>query len=102
MTLSSLGDDSIRIQDYQIERLSSLRLLNWRPRCHKYLLDIEVTCSDEAIYISKCKYALVMLEKVGTLRVKLVDNPIVSNFQISTRIREPLGDLRIYKRLVET
>lgn len=33
------------------------------------------------------------------LRVKLVDSPIVFNFQISTRIREPLGDKKTSRDL---
>ncbi|XP_019054441.1 PREDICTED: uncharacterized protein LOC109115185 [Nelumbo nucifera] len=65
-----------------------------------YFLGIEVTRSNQGIFISQRKYILDLLKDTGKLGTKLADTPIDVNHRLGDCSDEPIVDTKQYRRLV--
>ena len=66
----------------------------------KYFMGIEIAQSSSSVVISQRKYALDILEEIGMLDCKPVDNPMDHNVKLVPGQGESLGDPGRYRRLV--
>ena len=67
----------------------------------KYFLGIEVTYSNQGIFISQRKHVLDLLRETGKLGCKAASTPIEQNHQIGSEEDSPIVEKAQYQRLVE-
>ncbi|KAJ9703116.1 hypothetical protein PVL29_004756 [Vitis rotundifolia] len=92
------GDDAEEISRLQEQLSIKFEMKNLGGL--KYFLGIEVARSKKGIFISQRKYVLNLLMKVGLLKCKPVDMPIVQNHRLGEYSNQVSADKVRYQRLV--
>ncbi|XP_071718669.1 uncharacterized mitochondrial protein AtMg00810-like [Rutidosis leptorrhynchoides] len=65
-----------------------------------YFLGLEVSKTDQGVFISQQKYTLDMLKEAGVLHHKPYKLPLDQNVKLSADIGTPLPDPEVYRRLI--
>ncbi|RVW53051.1 Retrovirus-related Pol polyprotein from transposon RE1 [Vitis vinifera] len=92
------GDDIEEISLLQGQLTSEFEMKNLGGL--KYFLGIKVATSTQGIFLSQRKYVLDLLSKVGLLKCKPVDTPIVQNHKLGLYPNQKPTDKGRYQRLV--
>ncbi|XP_014517337.1 uncharacterized protein LOC106774818 [Vigna radiata var. radiata] len=66
----------------------------------KYFLGIEISRSEQGIFLSQRKYILDILSEIGMLACKLADTPIETNHSLTVYLDQIETDKHRYQRLV--